>query len=100
MSNHFEENFRKTMRTKAALDIYNTFKHYRELVESGVDPGDAFLQAFCGVYYLVPPVPRPDYLQIQNIGDLYNAIEEAHSFLIKDAEEARAFLKKLMQEKR
>jgi len=93
-----EETFERTMRSKAAIDAANAVKRFHELVKSGVDPTTAFLQVFCGVYYLVPPVPRPDYLL--TVSNLYDATKEAHAYVaqLKDeAEEAMAFLEELMK---
>jgi hypothetical protein len=95
---NIEETFERTMKAKAAIDAARAVKRFNELVKSGVDPTTAFLQVFCGVYYLVSPIPRPDYLS--TMSDLYYATKEAHSHLtlLKDeAEEAMAFLEELMK---
>lgn len=93
-----EDTFERTMHTKDVLDAFRALKHYQELINSDVDSDTAFLQAFWGVYYLVPPVPRPDFLQ--TISDLYRATKEAHSHVTQlkaEAEEALAFLEELMK---
>jgi len=89
-----EETFKRTMKTKAALDLFRALKKFQELLESGIDSDAAFLQAFWGVYYAVPPVPRPDY--IGEVKGLYDAMKEAHLHLTelsREAEEAMAYLK-------
>jgi hypothetical protein len=91
-----EETFERTMKSKAAIDAAQACKTFHELLKDGVAPTTAFLQVFCGVYYAVPPVPRPDY---STVGELYAATKEAHSYLtqlIGEAEEAMAFLKEPM----
>jgi hypothetical protein len=94
-----EERFKQTMKTRAALDLFRAFKKFQELVKSGVDSDTAFLQAFFGVYYTMPPVPRPDY--IMTVSDLYDAMKEAHlhlSPLNQESEDAIAYLEAHMKE--
>jgi len=89
-----EETFEQTMKTKAVLDLYRAYKLFQDLLENGVDRETAFLQAFMGVYYLVPPVPRPDYA-ITQVGDLYDAVKESHVYLaqlLQESKDALAFL--------
>lgn len=91
-----EETFQRTLASQAAIDAAKACKTFHELLENGVDPTTAFLQVFCGVYTLVPVVPRPDY---STVGELRVALKEAHAHLtqlIGEAEEAMAFLKELM----
>lgn len=93
-----EYTYTRTRRTEAVLNLFRAFKRYQELVKSGVDSDTAFLQAILGVYYAVPPVPRPDY--VMTVSDLYGATKEAHAYVtqLKDeAEAAMAFLKDLMK---
>jgi hypothetical protein len=94
-----EDTYYETMKTKAVLDLFRAFKRFQELVKSGVDSGTAFLQAFMGVYYAVPPVDRPDY--IMTIDELYNAMKETHSHLSQlnqETEDALAYLEAYMKQ--
>ena len=93
-----ERIFDRTMRSKAAIDAAQAVMRFHELVSSDEDPTTAFLQVFCGVYYLLPPEPRPDY--ITTVGELYAATKDAYAHVTKlkaEAEEAMAFLKGRMK---
>ena len=94
-----EETFERTMKTKAVIDAARAVKRFHELVKGGVDPTTAFLQVFCGVYYAVPPMPRPDY--IMTVSDLYDAMKEGHlhlSQLTQESEDAIAYLEAHMKQ--
>ena len=95
-----ERTFELTMKSKAALDAAKAVKTYLELIESGVDHKTAFLQVFCGIYYLVPPQPpRPDYFL--SLSDLYGANKDAlaHFSLLKEEAAANIeFLEKVLSE--
>jgi hypothetical protein len=94
-----EDTYTRTMKTKAALDLFRAFKKFQELVKSGVDSDTAFLQAFFGVYYAVPSVPRPDY--IMTVSDLYDAMKEVHlhlSQLNQESEDAIVYLEAHMKQ--
>ena len=91
-----EDTFKRTMKTKAALDLFRAFKRFQDLRESGVDSQTAFLQAFWGVYYVSPPIPRPDY--IGSVKELHNELKDAHAYLTKlhqECEDAVAYMEKL-----
>ena len=94
-----EELFEKTNRSKAALDAFEAVKKFQELLKSGVDSTTAFLQVFCGIYYLVKPVPRPDYFL--TIMDLHRALKDSHahfSGLAQECKDGVAYLEPLLKE--
>ena len=90
----------RTAKSKAALDIARALRRYRELVKSGVDSTTAFIMAFSGDYWVIPPgPPRPDY--IATVSELYSAVKAAHSYfsqLKEEAEDELKFLETLLQE--
>lgn len=96
-----ERTFELTMKSRAALDAAKAVKTYLELIKGGMDHKTAFLQVFCGIYYLVPPQPpRPDYYM--SLSDLYSANKAAHAHfsLLKDEAAANIeFLEKVLSEK-
>ena len=53
-----EDTFNRTMKAKAVLDLFRSFKKFQELIESGLNHQTAFIQAFLGIYYAAPPIPK------------------------------------------
>ncbi len=93
-----EDTFKRTMKTKAALDLFRAFKRFQDLLEDGVDSQTAFLQAFWGIYYVTLPIPRPDY--VGTIGELHKEMIDAHahlSQLTKESEGALTYIKNLVE---
>ncbi len=93
-----EDTYKRTMKTKAVLDLFRSFKRFQDLLENGVDSQTAFLQAFWGIYYVTVPIPRPDY--IGTIGELHKEMTKAHahlSKLTKESEGALTYIKKLVE---
>ncbi|MEA3547743.1 MAG: hypothetical protein U9R66_08765 [Thermodesulfobacteriota bacterium] len=95
-----EETFKKTMRSKAAIDAAANVKKFYELIKSGVDPMTAFLQVYMGIYHLVAPgPPRPDYLM--SLSELHVALKDAHSYYSQMKDESKTsieFIETLLNE--
>jgi hypothetical protein len=98
MSNHAEEIFEKTMKSKAILDMMESCETYDRLLAEGWPPDKAFMVAFMGIAVLyipgMKPIPRPDPPYF-SAASLLEAAQQAESAIADYHRKFRAELKSL-----